>query len=63
MPWRALEAQNLLVGRRMDNSLARRVGEASVSGAKLLQWNAYKITMVKNLVNRALLELKAEANA
>lgn len=59
IPWRAYEAEKLLNGRRINDSLARQVSDASVLGAKPLAWNAYKIPMVKNLVKRALLEIKA----
>jgi xanthine dehydrogenase YagS FAD-binding subunit len=58
-PWRAYDAEKLLAGRRIDDSLARRAGEAAVSGASPLEWNAYKIPMLKNLVKRALLQSAA----
>jgi xanthine dehydrogenase YagS FAD-binding subunit len=59
MPWRARTAEKLLIGRRIDDSLARQVSAAAVSEAKPLKWNAYKIPMIKNLIKKALLELKA----
>jgi xanthine dehydrogenase YagS FAD-binding subunit len=58
LPWRAHAAEKRLIGRQPDDSLARRVGESAVSGARPLEWNAYKIPMVKNLVHRALREFK-----
>ncbi len=57
IPWRAEAAEKLLTGRRIDDEAARSAGEAAVSGAKPLQWNAYKIPMVKNLLRKALLTL------
>lgn len=63
IPWRPLEAEKLLNGSRIDDALARRAGDAAVSEADPLEWNAYKIPMVKNLVKRALLALNAEAHS
>jgi len=57
MPWRADAAEKLLPGQRIDDSLARAVGEACVSEAKPLKDNAYKIPMAKTLIKRALLAL------
>ena len=62
-PWRPLAAEKLLDDSRIDDALARRVGDAAVSEADPLEWNAYKIPMVKNLVKRALLELNAEVDS
>jgi xanthine dehydrogenase YagS FAD-binding subunit len=57
IPWRADAAEKLLPGQRIDDSLARAVGDACVSEAKPLKDNAYKIPMAKTLVRRALLAL------
>jgi xanthine dehydrogenase YagS FAD-binding subunit len=58
IPWRVHEAEKLLSGQKIDDSLAQAVSEASVLQAKPLEGNSYKIPMVKNLVKRALLALK-----
>lgn len=57
IPWRADAAEKLLLGQRIDDALARAVGEACVAEAKPLKDNAYKIPMARNLVKRALLTL------
>jgi len=58
-PWRVIEAEKHLTGRRMDGALAAEAGELAVSGAAPLDWNAYKIPMAKNLVKQALLDIRA----
>lgn len=57
IPWRVHEAERLLPGQRIDDSLAHAVSEACVLDAKPLKENAYKIPMVQNLLKRALLAL------
>jgi xanthine dehydrogenase YagS FAD-binding subunit len=57
-PWRALEAEKRLASHRIDESLAEEVGEAAVSESVALKWNAYKIPMAKNLVKRAVLDIR-----
>jgi len=56
-PWRVQAAEALLDGKRIDEPLARRVSEAAVMHAVPLEWNIYKLSMVKNLVKRALLDM------
>jgi len=58
IPWRAEAAEKLLSGKEIDDALAAQVGETAVSGADPLEWNRYKVSMVKNLLKRAVLELK-----
>ena len=54
IPWRAYGAEKLLTGQKITDSLAHAVSEASVSDAKPLEENPYKVPMVKNLMKRAL---------
>jgi len=53
-PWRAREAETLLKGERFDDSLAQRAGEAAFAGAEPRQHNAFKITLGKRVLARAL---------
>jgi xanthine dehydrogenase YagS FAD-binding subunit len=61
IPWRIPEAEKLLAGRKIDEASATQVSETAVSNAEPLQWNHYKVTMVRNLLKRAILELKPPA--
>jgi len=57
MPWRVREAEQALAGNTMDDSIIRATGETAVSETIPLEWNAYKVSMVKNLLKKALHEL------
>ena len=54
-PWIASRADTVLNGARLDDTTAARAGEAAATGATPLSGNAYKVTMVKTAVKRALL--------
>jgi len=56
IPRRAKEAEAALQGQRVTENLASRVAEAAVAGAEPLRDNAYKVTLAKALVKRAVLE-------
>jgi xanthine dehydrogenase YagS FAD-binding subunit len=53
-PWRAMEAESALVGRRLDATAIERAADASVAGAKPLHDNAFKVALAKRSVARAL---------
>jgi xanthine dehydrogenase YagS FAD-binding subunit len=55
MPWRAVAAEQCLVGKNIGPSTAEEAARASVSGARPLRGNACKVEIVKTLVTRALL--------
>ncbi len=57
VPWRAETAEKVLIGKPIDNDGAVAAGEAAVAEARPLEWNAYKIPMVKNFLQKALLTL------
>jgi xanthine dehydrogenase YagS FAD-binding subunit len=54
IPWRSKTAEEALTGRRIDEGRARRVGEAAVKNAEALDYNGYKIPLVKGVVEEAL---------
>ena len=58
-PWRALEAEQILVGRRVDADSIRRAAEACVAGAKPLEHNAFKVELARRSVARALQTVSA----
>jgi xanthine dehydrogenase YagS FAD-binding subunit len=61
IPWRLQAVEEMLTGQRITPELAARAGEASVSGARALSKNAYKIPMTKAVVRRTLLETTQQA--
>lgn len=58
MPLRAEEAEHVILGKPLDEASAEHAARASVSGARALGGNAYKIDIVKALVKRAVLGAK-----
>lgn len=56
-PWRAKEAEALLTGKTITESLAEEAGKAAVDGAVPLLENAYKIPLTKALVKQAVMKL------
>ena len=57
IPWRVPDAEKLLIGQRMTPELAARAGEAAVAGARPLSKNAYKVPMVRAIVERTILRV------
>jgi xanthine dehydrogenase YagS FAD-binding subunit len=57
IPWRAREAEALLVGKALTAAQAQQAGETAVSGARPLAKNAYKVPMASAVVERLLLAL------
>jgi xanthine dehydrogenase YagS FAD-binding subunit len=53
-PWRALEAEALLVGRRPGPDAFREAAEAAVRGARPREHNAFKVALARRTVARAL---------
>ena len=53
-PWRAHEAEALLLGAEPSEELVRQVGEVALAGAEPLEHNGYKVPLAKALVRRAL---------
>ncbi len=61
VPWRAAEAEKLLAGKTVDESLASDAGDAAVAGARPLKHNSFKVTMARNMVKRAVLAVASAA--
>ncbi len=57
VPWRAIEAERYLRGRRITESRAESAAEAAVEDAKPMPNNGYKVEIAKNLVKQAVLAL------
>jgi xanthine dehydrogenase YagS FAD-binding subunit len=54
VPWRAVAAEKMLEGRRLDETLAAEAAKAALEGAKPLQHNGYKLPLLEVAVRRAL---------
>jgi xanthine dehydrogenase YagS FAD-binding subunit len=61
VPWRASEAQECLRGVVINEESAAAAAEAALSGATPLSGNAYKLSLLKNLVKRAILSAASPA--
>ena len=61
MPWPLPAVEELLAGERVTETLAGEAGRLAVDGAQPLAKNAYKVTLVENLVRRTLVSLAGEA--
>ncbi|CAA9546194.1 MAG: Periplasmic aromatic aldehyde oxidoreductase, FAD binding subunit YagS [uncultured Thermomicrobiales bacterium] len=59
-PWRAREAEDLLVGQRPDADLFARAADAALAGAAPLADNGYKIPLARTLIRRALAAVTAD---
>ncbi|TAK06192.1 xanthine dehydrogenase family protein subunit M [bacterium] len=55
IPWRAAKAETFLRGKKVDESVAQRVGEIALEGARPMKDNVYKVGLAKSLIQRALL--------
>ena len=56
IPWRAVNAEIFLRGKKIDDNVAQQVGSIALEGAKPLKDNIYKVKMAQDLVRRAVLE-------
>jgi xanthine dehydrogenase YagS FAD-binding subunit len=54
-PWRVRDAENALLGRRLDDAVLEAAAEACVAGARPLRENRYKVPLARAAVKRALL--------
>jgi xanthine dehydrogenase YagS FAD-binding subunit len=54
IPWRAADAESLLIGEQPSGDLFARVAEAALAGATPLANNGYKIPLTRALIERAL---------
>jgi xanthine dehydrogenase YagS FAD-binding subunit len=56
VPWRTMEAEAALRGKRLDEASATAAAEAALAGAKPQEHNAFKVPLAKQTLIRALLE-------
>jgi xanthine dehydrogenase YagS FAD-binding subunit len=58
-PWRAIEVEKVITGQRLDAKTVAAAAAASVKGASPLAYNGYKVSLVRGIVEEALLGLQA----
>lgn len=54
VPWRAREAENVLLGNRLTDHVIEQAARAATAGARPLAQNGYKIDLAQGLVRQAL---------
>jgi xanthine dehydrogenase YagS FAD-binding subunit len=59
IPWRASDAETFLTGKKLDDPTLVQAATLALKGAEPLEHNAYKVTLTKTLVRRALAKLNA----
>ncbi|MBI4550900.1 MAG: xanthine dehydrogenase family protein subunit M [Candidatus Latescibacteria bacterium] len=57
IPWRTPDAETFLRGKKISEAVANSAAEAALEGAKPMRDNAYKVTIAKALVRRAVMAL------
>ena len=55
IPYRAVQAEQVIIGKKIDETLAEEAGKATVSGAKPLEHNKYMVAVARTLVKRCIL--------
>ena len=55
IPYRAVNAEQVVTGKKIDEALAEEAGKAAVSAAKPLEHNRYMVAIARTLVKRTLL--------
>jgi xanthine dehydrogenase YagS FAD-binding subunit len=55
-PYRAIEAENAILGKPINESNAELAAEAAVSGVRPLKYNRYMVQICRTLVKRAILD-------
>ncbi|HVA78750.1 MAG TPA: FAD binding domain-containing protein [Candidatus Binataceae bacterium] len=63
IPWRATAAEKAIIGAPLDAAHARAAADAALSGAQPMSDNAYKVTIAKVMVRRAILAAGGVAEA
>lgn len=57
IPWRSLEAENALKGKKISEDLAKEAAEAALQKAKPLHQSGYKVVLTKALIKRAVMAI------
>lgn len=55
VPYRAVQAEKVIIGNRLNEAIAEEAGQAAIAQAKPLEHNKYKVAVARALVKRAIL--------
>ena len=58
-PWRSKDVENAIMGKALDAGTIAKAAEAAVKGAEPLKHNAYKVALVRGMVEEALQAIAA----
>ncbi len=58
MPYRAIDAENAIIGRDIDDVSAEEAGDVAIPEASALNMNKYKVHITRIMVKRAILACK-----
>jgi xanthine dehydrogenase YagS FAD-binding subunit len=58
VPWRSKEAENVIIGSRLDADIIAKAAEAAIRHAQPLQYNDYKIPLFRGIVEEELLAIR-----
>ena len=56
-PWRSKDAEEALKGRKVDQQIAARAGEAAMKSASPLEHNQYKVPLFRSLIEEQVLKM------
>lgn len=62
IPYRAIEAERTIAGKKIDEALAEEAGKAAVAAARPLEHNKYMVAVARTLVKRALQACAGDKN-
>jgi len=57
IPWRLQAVEKILIGQKLDAKLIAKAADLAVIGARPLEQNAYKVPLVRGIVEEALAKL------
>lgn len=60
VPWRARSAEKVVQGQALTREVVRKAAEAALEGGRPLEQTSYKLSLIRNLVARALTQLAEE---
>jgi xanthine dehydrogenase YagS FAD-binding subunit len=54
IPWRSKEVEAVITGKRLDAEIITKAGEAAVQKARPMEQNAYKIPILRSIIEEQL---------
>jgi xanthine dehydrogenase YagS FAD-binding subunit len=63
IPWRSAEVERVITGKRLDAEVIKRAAEAAVQKAKPMEQNAYKIPLLRSVIEEQLRAIARQSNS